>query len=99
MINIAEKLKNCPNGYKLYSPLFGDVTLNEVTEDYIYVKTFNKYSDTTSASFNIKGQFYTGYEDAECLLFPSRQQRDWSKFKYIKIKEDHRVMVSNNGRY
>ena len=25
MINVAEKLKNCPKGTKLYSPLFGEV--------------------------------------------------------------------------
>lgn len=29
-INIAEILKDCPKGTKLYSPLFGNVTLEEV---------------------------------------------------------------------
>lgn len=26
------------------------------------------------------GRYFDGYEDAECLLFPSARMRDWSKF-------------------
>ena len=32
-INIAEKLKNCPKGTKLYSSLFGKVELLSVDDD------------------------------------------------------------------
>ena len=91
MINIANKLKNRPRGYKLYSPLFGEVTLNNVDET-ISVKTSLDYNK----DFNIYGQYFTGYSDAECLLFPSKEQRDWSKFNYLE--KGHRVMVSDNRR-
>lgn len=91
MINIANKLKNRPQGYKLYSPLFGEVTLNNVDET-ISVKTSLDYN----RDFNIYGQYFTGYSDAECLLFPSKEQRDWSKFNYLE--KGHRVMVSDNRR-
>jgi hypothetical protein len=32
-------------------------------------------------TFNVYGQYFVGFDDAECLLFPSKKNRDWSKFK------------------
>lgn len=80
-INIAEILKDCPMGTKLYSPLFGNVELFSVSENNIPIKvriskgrTFDYYT------FTSEGYYYVGYYDAECLLFPSREMRDWRKF-------------------
>ena len=89
MINITEKLKRCPKGFKLYSPLFGIVTLDSVNNEFIDVRTSLDYSK----SFNVYGQYFAGYPSSECLLFPSVEQRDWSKFNYLE--EGHRVMVSD----
>lgn len=85
MINIAEKLKDCPKGYKLYSPLFGEVTLEQVGSNIIIILTFLG----CKKDFNQYGQYFTGYSTSECLLFPSKSQRDWSKFNPKKeiIKE------------
>lgn len=75
-MNIAEILKKCPKGTKLYSPIFGEVNLVCV----------NKYSITCSTDyyhdehFQSDGKYIANYPDAECMLFPSREQRDWSKF-------------------
>lgn len=41
MINIAEILKDCPKGAKLYSPMCGEVELENIiwgTGAYIYIK-------------------------------------------------------------
>lgn len=37
-INIAEILKDCPKGTKLYSPIYGEVELSQIC------KNFYKYS-------------------------------------------------------
>lgn len=77
-INIAEILKDYPQGIKLYSPLFGDITLEEVDISSA-VSIQVKYSSNNQASFYETGLYYD-YKDAECLLFPSSKMRDWSKF-------------------
>ena len=77
-INIAEILKDCSKGTKLYSPLFGEVTLEEVeTECTALIKI--KYNANICSKFFKTGLYYN-YEGAECLLFPSKEMRDWSKF-------------------
>ncbi len=77
-INIAEILKDCPKGTKLYSPLFGDVTFEEV--DSSYINTIKvRYNSNSYTKFHKTGLYYN-YEDAECLLFPSSEMRDWKRF-------------------
>ena len=79
-MNIAEILKNCPTGLKLYSSIHGEVELvcvNEYSDRYpIYCKAKNG-KDVT---FTSDGRILLEYPDAECILFPSKTQRDWSKF-------------------
>jgi hypothetical protein len=79
-MNIAEILKNCPKGLKLYSSIHGEVELvcvNEYSDRYpIYCKAKNG-KDVT---FTSDGRILLEYPDAECVLFPSKDQRDWSKF-------------------
>ena len=79
-LNLVEILKDCPKGTKLYSTLFGDVELVRVCkskEDAFPIEV--KRSDDTIVTFMKDGKFYFGYS-GECTLFPSREQRDWSKF-------------------
>ena len=73
MINIAEKLKDVPIGTKLYSPLFGDVKLTNVRDDYIGCFN-NRFGNQ---EFNPDGTFALS---EECLLFPSKENRDWESF-------------------
>lgn len=42
-------------------------------------------------SFDSKGFFFIDY-DGECMLFPSKDQRDWSKFKVNKPKFDPKTL-------
>ncbi len=78
MINIAEILKNCPAGTKLYSPAIGECTLNKVLKDNNIIHV-NMNSDASDSYFNEYGQLYFGI--GECLLFPSKDNRDWNAFK------------------
>lgn len=46
-MNIAEILRKCPKGTKLYSPVFGEVELAKVDDDEEYpVTCICDYSDT-----------------------------------------------------
>lgn len=75
-MNIAEILKDCSKGTKLYSPLFGELELSFVEGEHISCITKKR----TCGLFTSDGKYFGGYSDAECMLFPSRDQRDWSKF-------------------
>ena len=78
-LNLVEVLKDCPEGTKLYSPLYGDVELVKVhlhDENLpIEVKTMSNTFDC----FSKEGIMFPDF-NGECILFPSREQRDWSKF-------------------
>lgn len=75
-MNIAEILKKCPKYTNLYSTIFGEVKLVGVDKKYITCRTSDGFED----SFQYDGKYMAKYHDAECVLFPSRDQRDWSKF-------------------
>lgn len=77
-INIAEILKDCPKDTKLYSPLFGEVKLFGISENSVSILFIDgrDYHD----SFSKNGNYYPKYSQSECLLFPSREMRDWTKF-------------------
>ena len=86
-LDLKEILKDCPIGTKLYSSVHGEVELEEVhlisRADYpIEVKLSNNALD----SFTPDGRLFEEY-NGECMLFPSREQRDWSKFKPKKPKQ------------
>lgn len=77
-INIAEILKDCPKGTKLYSTVFGEVTFDSIDIDEKYPIVGYKL-DGMITSFTEEGH-YTGYPNSECVLFPSSEMRDWTKF-------------------
>ena len=73
-INIAELLKDCPKGTKLYSPIFGEVYLDNIRPHLAIIVTTDKYKE----EFLYDGRYGM---NGECMLFPSKDQRDWSKFQ------------------
>lgn len=77
-LNLVEILKDCPEGTKLYSPVYGDVELVKVHNDGIYPIQV-KLRNYTLCSFTKDGRIFAVY-NGECTLFPSKYQRDWSKF-------------------
>ena len=85
-LNLVEILKDCPEGTKLYSPIFGDVEFVRVCQNhYVDFPVVIKLSDNTINSVTTDGRWYK-YYNGECILFPSREQRDWNKFKPSKPK-------------
>lgn len=78
-INIAEILKECPKGMKLYSPLFGEVKLKQVDSNAIRPIRITTNIDE-EASFYSDGRDSATYPEAERMFFPSRKMRHWTKF-------------------
>lgn len=91
-IDLTKILKDCPKGTKFYSPLCGEVDFKEIRSDEQYSIVSKK--DMCEFLFTEKG-FYYDDEDGECLLFPSKDQRDWRKFTapwYKKEKFDPKTL-------
>ena len=91
-LNFVEILKDCPKGTKLYSTVFGEVELEKINNDEndkypIFIRLHDNTIDDVA-----KDGRYIGIYDGECVLFPSKDQRDWSKFKPKKPKFDPKTL-------
>lgn len=87
-LNLVEILKDCPKGTKLYSPIYGDVELVNVSQDNVPypIKTKTKPNSTgmfSTVSFTKDGRIFVEH-NGECMLFPNEEQRDWSGFENKK---------------
>lgn len=87
-MNIAKILEKCPSGTKLYSPVFGEVELTKVDYDEEYSITCLT-KNGNYGFFTRDGILFFDYSDTECMLFPSKDQRDWSKFEVTDRESKH----------
>lgn len=83
-INVAEILKDKPQGTKLYSSACGKCKLEEVDDKSFKISFYN-----SKFGFMNGGEGYLDkngklYDDGECIIFPSKEMRDWSKFAWKK---------------
>jgi hypothetical protein len=103
-LNLCEILKHCPAGTKFWSPVWGDVFLVEIKERIegkaympIVIKAF-----LWDSIFLFSNGRCTDEEGAECVIFPSKNQHDWSKFKGPKfdptdLKPFDKVLIKRPG--
>ena len=78
-IDLTKILKNCPKGWEFYSPFMGDVKFYEVDQKVNTVVVILKSGGL--CDFNEDGTIeLEGITSDEIMLYPSRDQRDWSKF-------------------
>ena len=104
-IDLTKILKDCPKGFELYSPICGSCEFYGIDGFFKHLVCVT-HKDGSFYMFTKEGYLYDGYDDAECLLFPSKDQRDWSKFTapWIKkkrfdpktLKPFDRVLVRNS---
>lgn len=87
-INIAAILKDKPESTKLWTDMFGSVTLYVVTGacDAFQVKHHNK-----EPWFDKEGKLC---KEGVLCIYPSKSMRDWSKFAWKKGD----VLISNDGK-
>ena len=87
-LNLIEILKDCPEGTKLYSPIIGEVEFKRIKYCEYPIVTCSKNGNRI-LSFTKEGLFFPEGVQGECImLFPSKEQRDWSKFNPKKPKFD-----------
>lgn len=96
-IDLTEILKDVPKGTIFWCTLFGEVSFNLIQphNGRINIQVDKIYD------VNIKpnGTYFEKerYPDAELVLFPSKEQRDWAKFKIITdFKEGEPIMCYND---
>ena len=102
-IDLTKILKDCPKGTKFYTSVWGEASFERILERGFYtigIDTLSGYKYLT------KEGRYINEDDAECILFPSKDQRDWSKFTTPWIKKERfdpktlkpfdRVLVRNS---
>ena len=83
-LNLCKILKYCPIGTKFWSPLLGEVELNSIHGSSVSVRYY------TGGIWDINSDGTTtlgSVTSPEIILFPSREQRDWTKVKYEPKKE------------
>ena len=85
-IDLTKILKDCPKDTKLYCSLYGEVLFEGIITGKcnhfieVYVKVLNSL-----IMFTYNGRYFS---NGECVLFPSKDQRDWNKFTAPWYKKD-----------
>ena len=90
-INVAAILESKPQGTKLYSLTYGDCSYQGYTGDFgIECQSQNG----VQLNFDEYGKYCI---EGECILFPSKEMRDWRKFAWKKgdilLSKDNDVYV------
>lgn len=87
-LNLIEILKDCPQGTRLYSTVFGEVEFDRIDTilSHPIVVRIGRIEDDHTETFAADGRLYS-YHNGECALFPSKEERDWSKFNPKKPKQ------------
>ena len=83
-LDLRQILKDAPEGLGLWSYACGICEFKQIVKytDYpIVCKTINKNGEIVSIEFTKEGKRDTIYSNGECVLFPSKENHDWSTFK------------------
>lgn len=98
-INLVDILKDAPRGTKLWSPICGDCKLFNITSGTYPIGVSTEENNSQTFTFMSNG-CYADYTNAECLLFPSKENRNWSTFKLHKkhkhFKPFENVLITMN---
>ena len=93
-IDLTKILQDCPKGWKFFTPICGEVKFCN-TSEFLPIAVTDERGLILNFS---KEGFYNdhgSYLSVECLLFPPKDQRDWSKFTapwYKKEKFDPKTL-------
>ena len=79
-IDLTKILKNCPKGWEFYSSTAGSVVFHKLDLANSDYPIFALAAEGRREVCFTKKGWYVSDSDAECTLFPSKDQRDWSKF-------------------
>lgn len=80
-LDLTKILEGCPKGTKFYNSIYGEVRFERIEKNVSYPIILSICNDRCN-TINVtkKGLHYKDC-NGECILFPSKDQRDWSKFE------------------
>ena len=78
-LDLTKILEGCPKGTSFYSTIYGEVAFDSIEEG-IHPVILTIKQRNSPISVTPSGKHLMPYE-GECTLFPSKDQRDWSKFE------------------
>ena len=88
-IDLTKILKDCPKGTEFYSTIWGkiffELIVHHPDEDF---PVRLKNNNNEWIFLTKEGKYNHIYEDSECILFPSKDQRDWNKFSAPWYKKE-----------
>lgn len=81
-IDLTKILKNCPIGWEFYPSIYGNVNFRGIENNSgLPIKFFFFSKDKLQRCGCVTEQgLDKPYYNGECTFFPSKDQRDWSKF-------------------
>lgn len=95
-INIATILKDKPKGTKLYSTVHGKCTFEAITDEIFKIHFYTSKFGLMQTGECTLIKFGNMFDDGECIIFPSKEMQDWSKFAWKKgdvlIMDGYRVV-------
>ena len=86
-LNLCEILKYCPDGETFWSPMLGDVKFYGIELNRKLVNVILENGETWNINADGTITFGGTTTSPEIMLYPSREQRAWTKVKYEKKKE------------
>ena len=102
-IDLTQILKDCPKGTKFYSSLHGDLLyscmyLSSSASKITFIKpdSVSMVDESTpiTVDYYRDGRYYPN--QGECTIFPSIDQRDWSKFTAPWYKHEEKKEMKEN---
>ena len=86
-LNLCEILKGCPMYEPFWSPMLGDVKFHHIDHEakriLITLKTGTQWNINPDATIT-----FANVTSPEIMLYPSKEQRDWSKFTAPWLKKE-----------
>ena len=86
-IDLTKILKDCPKGETFWSPVFGDIKFHDINQKRNFINIVLENGET----WNINADGTISFGDVtspEIMLYPSHEQRDWSKFTAPWLKKE-----------
>lgn len=88
-VDLTKILKDCPKGTKFYTTVWGEVSFQKIVDGACYAIEIYTESGYLNKYYHLtKNGCYLNGDDAECIIFPSKEQRDWSNFSAPWYKND-----------
>ena len=94
-INITTILKDKPKGTKLYSTVHGECTFETITDEIFKIHFCTSKFGLTQTGECVLIKFGNMFDSGECVVFPSKEMRDWAKFSWKKGD----ILVSKDNVY